>query len=93
MSAFCTIGMLMPSIARATYIVQGYATITLRLNGATLHCNGGPPSLCCTINGNQIVINHWSGLIYGTLDNSVLPPVIPENYPIEFQTDDVIPQG
>lgn len=84
--------MITPKIARATFIVQGFATVTSRLGGGTLYCNG-MPSICCSINGNNITINHWSGLIHGTLDFSVLPQVIPENYPIEFETEEVIPQG
>jgi len=93
MSTFFTIGMIMPKMAKATFIVQGYAAVTARLGGGTLYCIGEAPTTCCTISGNNIIINHWSGLIHGTLDFAVLPPVIPENYPIEFETDEEIPQG
>jgi hypothetical protein len=92
MSAFLTVGMFIPEKARATIIVQGFASITTRLGGGTLYCNGAP-TICCTISGNNITINHWSGLIHGTLDFSVLPPVLPENYPIEFESEEIIPQG
>lgn len=85
--------MIVPQRAKATFILQGYAAITGRLGGGTLQCMGEVPTNCCTISGNNIIINHWSGLIHGTLDFSVLPPVIPENYPIEFETDEVIPEG
>jgi hypothetical protein len=91
MAAFLTVGMIVPKVSHA-YSIRGWASVTPRLGGGTLYCNG-IIGTCCNINGVDIVINHWSGFIYGTLDPLSVSPDIPEGYPIEFNSEEVIPEG
>jgi hypothetical protein len=75
----------------SAYAINGWAQITHSLAGFSLNCSAAPV-LCCVITGQQIAINHWSGWINGTL-STVLPPDLPDNYPIEFTTDQEIPEN
>lgn len=91
MSAFFTAGIIVPKVSHA-YSIRGWASITTRLGGGTLNCLG-TINTCCNISGSNITINHWSGLIYGTIDPLAVSPDIPEGYPIEFDSEANIPEG
>jgi hypothetical protein len=91
MSAFLALGMFVPKTSKA-YSIRGWATVTTRLDGGgTVVCNG-PAGTCFTISGSNIVIQHWSGVIYGTLDPMSVSPDIPDGYPVDFETDGIIPE-
>ena len=74
----------------SAYYVNGWANISIKASGGyTLTCNGFT-NLCAIVNGTSIRINHWSGWIDGTLQ-TILPAVIPSNFPIEFDSEQDFP--
>lgn len=91
MSAFFTAGIILPKVSHA-YSIRGWASITPRLGGGTLNCLGAT-NTCCNISGNIIIIYHWSGLIFGTIDPLAVSQDMPEAYPIEFDSEANIPEG
>lgn len=79
--AFIAAGVFFPKNSNA-FNVQGWANIVRTATGSTLYCNG-TYGVCCSINGINITIYHYTGTIHGIL-NSVYNAPPPENTPIPF---------
>ena len=71
-------------------IIQGWATITqIGPNNYILKCPLTVSGACCSITGNIVRINHWSGEIIVNLLGE-LPFTIQNNFPIPFTTENPI---
>lgn len=82
------LALIKPENCSAT-VIPGFAIITKTgFSSSTLRC-GSFSKTCCTVVGNVITINHWSGEIIGNLLGE-LPSTIQNNFPIPFTTEDEI---